>query len=349
MTQDQVWDKVEGYIREFTAMYPAQVVYLAYSGSRLYGTYTPTSDYDVKGIFIPSAESLKLKTDIPHYTRTTGDSHSSNGEDDIDFTLISIHNFIAQLSKSETGAIEILYSMFSPEAIIFQNKDFTSIMKDHRLIFQTKEISSFIGYALGQTKKFNYKGLRYAELVKFIAYFEQELMSPEVEFIGAHFDTMNVDLKKHFNYISIVTDRGPKIADNTYKEIQYLHILGKKYAGSTKSELFFKLIKDLEASYGARTRTTAKSGKGDWKALSHAYRISKQIDELVNTGEIQFPLSYSNEIMAIKQGEVDFQEILGQIEDNITIVRQVVKYSDKPRTVTPSEVHSLILELLEVR
>ena len=349
MTKELAIAKVDKYIQEFKALHDAEVVYIAYSGSRLYGTYTEASDHDVKGIFIPSNESLKLKTDIPHYTRTTGNNNSSNNGDDIDFILISIHTFLAQLSKSETGAIEILYSMFAPETILLENKAFTYPMKGHHSLFQTKEISSFVGYALGQTKKFNHKGKRYAELVKFIEYFENHVMVEEALYLGSYFVSMRDYLDLHFDYIGMILDKGPKASNNDNIEIPYLTILGKKYAGSVTVEKFYKLIVKLEKGFGDRTRATAKSGQGDWKALSHAYRITREIEELIATGEIQFPLAYKDKILEIKQGKANFEEILTDVEDSVTDIRNQVKKSNKPRSVTPAKVQELLLTILEIK
>ncbi|CAM9132293.1 unnamed protein product [Scytosiphon promiscuus] len=47
-------------LRSFDEKHPgATIIYLAHSGSRLYGTSTPASDVDVKGIFIPDSRKEK--------------------------------------------------------------------------------------------------------------------------------------------------------------------------------------------------------------------------------------------------------------------------------------------------
>jgi len=109
----EISETTQNYIKEFEEKTGATVIYVTVSGSKLYGTDNENSDTDLKGIFIPSKESVILKKDLSSYVRDTNNSKIKNSAEDIDFTLHSIYSFFGQLQKSETGAIDTLFSMWS--------------------------------------------------------------------------------------------------------------------------------------------------------------------------------------------------------------------------------------------
>lgn len=68
----------------------AKVAYLTKFGSILYGTNTPESDTDYKGLYWPSIDSLIMNKIDRSVSFTTGDSHSRNNKDDTDAQLCTI-------------------------------------------------------------------------------------------------------------------------------------------------------------------------------------------------------------------------------------------------------------------
>jgi len=235
-------NKINTYITEFQQRTHSTVLYLTKSGSKLYGTDTENSDLDIKGIFVPSKQSILLKRDLDHYVRDTNNTKVKNSKDDIDFTLISIHKFFSLLSKSETGAVDILFSMWSENAIIFENKQFTDTIKENYRYFLNKDMKSFIGYALGQTKKFGIdfeKGKTNKLLTKF--------------------DDLKEYIKiKNFKYIKFTT---AKTTRNSNTEGEYLVILGKMFEGTVTIEYFYDRINKLYNQFGNRTISTSKSAE----------------------------------------------------------------------------------------
>ncbi len=107
----------------------ATLLYLTEFGSVLYGTNTPSSDTDLKGIYLPSIKSCLLKQAPEAITHATADKTTRNTANDVDITLYSITCYIDLLFKGEVGAIDILFSLFrddtqhycSPAMQIFKN------------------------------------------------------------------------------------------------------------------------------------------------------------------------------------------------------------------------------------
>ncbi len=64
-------------------------------GSFLYGTNVPTSDKDIKGVFLPSAEEI-LMVNVPStFTENSNkDSDRKNSAEDTDFQLFSLKKFL---------------------------------------------------------------------------------------------------------------------------------------------------------------------------------------------------------------------------------------------------------------
>lgn len=121
---------------EFEEKTGHKVVYLTMSGSKLYGTDTPKSDLDIKGIFIPTRRSVLLKRDMTSYTKDTNNTKEKNTADDIDFSLHSIYAFFNQLEKSETGAVDVMWSMFAKD---IKSKELIEI-EDNYSIHEIKKV-----------------------------------------------------------------------------------------------------------------------------------------------------------------------------------------------------------------
>ena len=70
---------------------------------------------------------------------------------------------------------------------------------------------------------------------------------------------------------------------------------------------FLMALETMRAKYGNRARE-AQENKGDFKAISHAFRVIWQMDEILRTGDLVFPLKRADEVLKIKSGNVDVQE-----------------------------------------
>jgi len=264
---------VKQYITEFEEKYKCKVLYVTLSGSKLYGTDTPNSDMDFKGIFMPTKEQVLLKQDIEHYVRDTNNTKEKNTKDDIDFSLHSLYKFFNLLEKSETGSIDVLFSMFREDTIIYQDKDFINLMKENYKHFLNKNMSAFIGYALGQSKKFGVKGARYDELdnfVKTLNHFSEEEKLMKLSYFFEYFK----EITKGYNYIKFTEAPGPKRESQNLET--YISVLGKLFHGNVTLGYFLERIIKLYDQFGNRVITTAKSADRN-KGLVEELKSLKKI------------------------------------------------------------------------
>ena len=343
------------YITEFEEKTGAKVIYITLSGSKLYGTDNEFSDLDFKGLFIPSKESILLKQDIDSYTRDTNTKKEKNSTEDIDFTIHSLYAFFNQLSKSETGAVDVLFSMFKEDTIMFQDKETIDKIRKEYKVFLNKNMKSFIGYALGQTKKFGIKGARYDELDTFVKDFLEKLPTdilPNSSYkLGDIFNDIKYVIKeKEYKYIKFVMAPGPRVQGGRQDDIEYVSVLGKLFSATVTVEYFVERVQKLYNQFGNRTKTVAQTtSKTDYKALSHSLRIAEEVQELLETEFIKFPLKRASYIREIKEGKHDTQKVIDEISDVLDDVDKLLLISELPEETDKITLDKFLLEILSYK
>ena len=337
---------MKSIIEEFEKEYKAKVLYVTMYGSKLFGTDNPNSDTDYKGIFIPSKEDVLLKRDIEHYNYNTN-SKSKNSKEDIDLQLYSIYKWFNLLKKGETGALDLLFSIFREDTQIYRDEAFLNIIKVNYQKFYNKNLHSFIGYCVGQSKMYNIKGQRFNELHHFVELFKQiAIESPEAK-LESYFDKIEqIFQKEHFKYVKFVKaaiSRG----NQAYREGQYVQLLGKRFAGSVTVGYFSERIEEMEKQFGHRTRDASKGI--DYKALSHAVRVINEVEELLDDAFISFPLKNRKYITAIKEGKIELDEVMEYINQKLDIVQEKLDNSNLPDKSDEEFIDKLTLDLVERR
>ena len=214
-----------------------KMLYVGTSGSHLYGSSTPASDWDYKGIFLPSNPhhpffATKKKHTQPHaFEITTGSDTSSNGADDIDQAYFSVQKFFSNLSKGEAGAMDLLFSMWNPEHTVQQDIHFVNWCKENYLKLITRNPSSFIGFATGQARRYGVKGERYNELVGLIDIIDT-IITAMSEPLTIGDPRVKKPLKIHinkvmkWNHIKFTQAPSPRGQEGDWT---YLEVLGKQY------------------------------------------------------------------------------------------------------------------------
>ena len=85
-------------------------------------------------------------------------------------------------------------------------------------------------------------------------------------------------------------------------------------------------VQKVIASYGKRAEAAASDNGVDWKAISHCVRVLLQVEELLTTNKITFPLINANFIKSIKYNTTDmsYEEIMSWIETHIWHIDEVL-------------------------
>jgi len=301
---------MEKLIKDFEKEYNCKVIYVTKYGSKLYGTDNVNSDTDYKGIFIPSKIDVLLKQDLDHWTYNSNNKNEKNSNEDIDCQFFSIYKFFNLLDKGETGALDILFSMFRKDTIVFENKLYTNFIRKNYDIFYNKKLHSFIGYCIGQSKKYNIKGDRYKELLEFMNF----LSTWEYKTTDIKLEEVWSELKEHikdkkYEYIKFVLAQGPK--NNKDLMIEYIEVLGSKFSGNNHTNYFYNAVSTMESQFGNRTKLSATDKKSvDWKSLSHACRVILEVEELLTDNFITFPLKEAEYVKSVKEGKEKLEDVM---------------------------------------
>ena len=135
-----------------------RIIYKAVVGSKLYGTHSALSDTDIKGIFLPDLHDLILGKAPKHYTLTTSSSLDKNTFNDVDETYYSLQYFLELLTKGETNAMDLFFSISNSECVLkndyIWSENFNEILNN----CITKNCRSYLSYCKSQAQKYSIKG-----------------------------------------------------------------------------------------------------------------------------------------------------------------------------------------------
>lgn len=286
-----------------------------YFGSHLYGTNTPESDIDYKGIYLPTFRNLclnRVKKSIVDNTKNN--SVNKNSKDDIDCEIYSIHYFINLACQGQTVALDMLHA---PENMIIEKSPIWDSIVKERKRFYTKNLNAFIGYARRQASKYGIKGSRLS-------------------------DTKNViDTLKRFGTVKLrcfwtelPDGEHLKMLGENVNGVREYQVCGKTLQETQSAENALKCLEKFYNEYGERAKQAEKNEGIDWKAVSHACRAAIQVRELFLRDTITFPLQNAKLLKEIKSGILSYSNFVAPyLEDLMTEVEELSKNSHLPEKV----------------
>ena len=296
-------------------------------GSRLYGTDTPNSDTDYKGIYLPTSEQILLQNipkSISFNSKSSKDESKKNTKDDVDIELYSLNYFIELCLKGETVGIDMLHCPDNKLVYLnTKNKDIWYYIRENRKEFYTNNLKGFVGYCRKQAYKYGIKGSRISDARKVYDFlYNYGINVDEVATLNDIWDILPGGDHIHF------------VMAGKNNDEEFYQVCGKKMQKTSKISYCIGMMKSFIDSYGHRA-LLAKENKGiDWKAVSHAMRYGQQIKELFETGDIIFPLKQREYLKAIKNGELDYlSEVVPKLEslmDEIEILSDNTNLPSKP-------------------
>lgn len=261
-------------------------------GSHLYGTDTPESDTDYKGIFMPTSEMVCLNK-IPKSLRLdSNNTNEKNSKDDVDLELYSLHYFIELALKGETAALDMLHAPSHPECVVLSTPIFESLHKE-RARFYTNNLKAFVGYARGQAAKYGIKGSRLAVARDVVRILDEGL---DTHCLDARMEAIWDQLPdaEHCHHIDKDTD--PK---------QY-QVCGKVLQSTQRIRYARDILQGFIDKFGHRAELAARNEGIDWKAISHAMRAAYQVAYIFWHGDIKFPLKDAPYLKEIKEGKLNY-------------------------------------------
>jgi hypothetical protein len=290
-------------------------------GSHLYGTSTPASDLDYKGVHIPSGRAIILQRAENVLDRRVKVSDTiKNGADDTDDQSYSLQKFFGMIAVGDTVATEIL---FAPEPV-YADDDWPEIQRIGRSLLN-RQCKGFVGYCRRQAAKYGIKGSRMAACEDIVNLLTDAMMehgtTAKVDVVA---DKLLVFCATHeFSNIEIITSQAGT-------DVPHLEVVDRKVPYTATLKVAHEIYTKVFENYGARARA-AKLNEGiDWKAVSHAVRVARQAIELLTTGTITFPRPDAAQLLEIKRGLLPYSGIAEELEALVEQVEIVAETSSLP-------------------
>ena len=298
-------------------------------GSYMYGTNTPDSDLDYKGVFLPNKRQILLGS-IPKALNfdTKKNSNKKNTSDDIDCQIYSLHYFIKMACEGQTGPIDMLHC---PKNMLKKTSEIWDFIVENRSKFYTKNLNAFVGYARTQAAKYGIKGSRLNDaemVVKFLLDYDNDMR------VGELWDKLPEG--EHIN----------KIEDKN--GILLYQVCGRSVQQTARVEYVFNIFNNFLINYGERARMAAENEGLDWKAVSHAVRAAIQVKEIFTEGNITYPLREAEYLKKIKTGQLHYKnEVAPKLENLMEEIETLSKNSELPEKVDRIFWDNFIMEVIE--
>jgi hypothetical protein len=273
-------------------------------GSHLYGTSTPQSDTDFKGVHLPSGRGILLGRAEDVIDRGTNNTSAKNTADDTDYQSYSLQKFLMMLSKGDTVATEMLFTPY-PEQ---QDARIWMDIYNNRDKFLNRDCKGFVGYCVRQAAKYGIKGSRMNAIQDMLNFLKGRQRGDRMSTIEAELHDWSAG-REHVMWHNIPNPNG---SDNWH-----LDVCDRKVSMNLGIGAAIDIWTRIWDNYGARARAAMTNDGIDWKAVSHAVRVARQALELLQTGIITFPRPDAEELLAIKLGQLDYESVVAPLLEDL--------------------------------
>jgi len=315
------------------------------TGSHLYGNATSTSDFDYKAVCVPPLDELLLNTKITNRKEKPvgvgAGGKMSAGESETEYLPIQV--FLDDFFNGQTYALEVAFAVlqqkppFSESGILTWNSSLglcklvqaRDMIEDLVNVYLTKNVKKMVGYAVSQSKMYGLKTERFTSLNSvldiILDYFTVKLPAFDALRKTKLSDTPDL-LEKlcKLDYVkmsTVMNARGGK------SEAPAIEICNKKHVVTSYWATVLDSVEATLNQYGARVKEFEGQGV-DWKALSHAIRITEQVLELCSTGFLMFPRPNAQFLKEIKNGKIKLEEATEYLQNTFFKVDDAILTSE---------------------
>lgn len=332
------------------------IIYDCLSGSHAYGLSTPSSDVDIKGVFILPEEDYFGLNYVEQVSNETND-----------IVYYEMRRFVELLSKSNPNMLELLYT---PEDCVRKMDPLFEKLRALKLLSkQCKE--SFGGYAMTQVRKakgLNKKILNPVEkkrkyILDFCFVAQKQGSIPLAEFLEIHkLDQHQCGLSRipHMHetyglYYGEASFRGIARKENANevslssipKNAEPIAIISFNKSGYSKYCKEYKEYSEwVEKRNDARYQNTLDHGKNyDAKNMMHTIRLLTMCEEIGSSGKLNVRREDRDYLLRIKKGEFQYDELVEIAEVKIAYIDELYEKSDLPKQPDIEELNKVLVEV----
>ena len=338
------------------------IIFECISGSRAYGTDLPTSDTDIRGVFVlPQADLYGLE-----YTEQVND-------DTNDMIFYELRRFVELLAKNNPNILELLCA--PADCILYKHPLFDRLRPEDFLSKLCKD--TFAGYAVSQIKKarglnkkiLNPMAKERKSLLNFCYVLSGNGSQPAPDWLAGrgwrpeNCGLVNVphardvyalfyDETNTLNYAGIVAgpDSNAVSLSSVPKETQpvaYLYVNHDGYSSYCKD--YREYWDWVEKRNDARYQNTLDHGKNyDAKNMMHTFRLLDMAAEILETGRVIVRRPSRAELLNIRAGAFDYDELIVRAEEKVTLVEAAAATSSLPDRPNLARIEQVLIELAPV-
>lgn len=298
-----------------------ELVVAMYAGSQLYGTSTPQSDVDIRGVCMPTMESVigmsPFEQFNPGKEQAKKWSLEKLGVEADDVTIYALPKFFGLLMAANPNIVELV---FAPEqAILYKTPLWDEIVANRHLFLSQKVVHTFAGYAYAQLQR----------IQRHKRWLDNPVEKPNPEdYMGQFVDGTWVWREPTKEEI-IELDRVSKEHADFVDDLDDLYRRAarkKEYEADMREWQHYQTWR--KERNPARSKLEEKYHY-DTKHAMHLYRLSIEADQLLMTGEIKLPFS-DNIVQSLRRvlnGEIEYETV-------VQFATQIDSVLDKRRHVT---------------
>ena len=297
-------------------------------GSHLYGTNTPTSDEDFSGIFITNEDyyfgmyKFKENGEADNSKKSKLES-GKNAPDAVDDKLYELRRFCKLAMENNPNIMEHLF--VDNKNIVFVNEFGIELLNNAHLFPSKRAYEPFKGYAHSQKHKMVIKEKHFVELIKALEFFsEMKEKFPE---------KLLVELRTELSMSTFTTE------DKHHFVIGDLNFL--KHFTVKKVHA---LLEDRVSKISNRYELVTKFGY-DTKFGSHWIRLIQEGIQILQTGELEFPLKEAGLILDIKNGKFTIEQLITMGEGMLLQLDSAFENSKLPEDPYFNDVNELVKKL----
>jgi predicted nucleotidyltransferase len=292
-------------------------------GSHLYGTNTPTSDEDFNGVFIAPEEFYLGLNSVEEvdFSVISKNKDGRNNTDAIDRKLYEFRKFVRLSLENNPNVIEQLF--IDRKNLLFSNDMGEELLANRHVFLHRGLRHKFLGYSFSQKHKMIIRTDKFYELKN--AYdWMVEFNKPE---------TYMVELKDKNLPFMVFKAKHVTIGDCDFELTRQLRWVVKKIAERLEK-------------VGNRKELYLSKGY-DTKFASHFLRLLMEGMELLETGDLQFPLKDRELILEVKEGKWKLNEVLKLGEEVEKWVEKLNSKSPLPAHPQYERINSLVISMLK--
>ena len=348
------------------------ILFEVISGSKSFGLDTPTSDTDIKGVYYLPKEQFYGLTYFPQISNETNDE-----------VYYEIGRFVELLLKNNPNILEILAS---PEDCVLYKHPLMERLKIEDFLSKLCK-DSFAGYAMTQIKKarglkkkiVNPIAKKKKSLLDFCYILQGYDSVPLSSWLLEFPSTRGVSegrgglLQEHCGLINLPNSKGMYalfydatatlgyrgiIKNENSNEVSLSSIpKGQKEVAylSCNQDGYSKYCKEYKEYWDwmgkrneERYNTNQQHGKNyDSKNMMHTIRLLQTAEQILATGKLNIRVPNREELLAIKAGNMEYDDVLKKADDLINSIENHYETSTLPETPNLEKAIEILVAIRE--